>query len=253
MTTRENDVDDLSDFSPEDLEAIREMRAQPPMPESAGFRKLPGDPVWILPGVPIGMSMKEKEGARPSLMRRALAWLTKRIDPPRVITDREGTPYLSRYYLWPKIPKAPDGSPGFDETGSPKPGTFDRDRDRSFALYLHHFHRGDGDAELHNHPWKTSFSLILAGGYLEERRLRGTARVIRRVLHPGDFNVIESDDFHRVELLEKDAWTLFLAGSRSQSWGFWNRVTTIYTPWREFVERKRQELLEEQAYRKKRS
>ena len=48
-----------------------------------------------------------------------------------------------------------------------------------------------------------------------------------RVIH-------DHDTFHRVDLLEDDAWSHFLVGPKTKSWGFWDRVTGQYTEWREF-------------------
>ena len=52
-----------------------------------------------------------------------------------------------------------------------------------------------------------------------------------RVIH-------DHDTFHRVDLLEDDAWSLFLVGPKTKSWGFWDRVTGQYTEWREFLRRR---------------
>ena len=109
-------------------------------------------------------------------------------------------------------------------------------------MFLHKFHRGDDDAELHNHPWTWAFALILSGGYIEERRrgaMEGGGPVFIREVRPFSLNLIHFDTFHRVELLEKDAWSLFVAGPREGGWSFWNRATGKLTPWREFIDRKR--------------
>jgi|HubBroStandDraft_2_1064218.scaffolds.fasta_scaffold00001_7 hypothetical protein len=184
-----------------------------------------------------------------SWMRTALTWVTSKMAPPRVIYDRAGgSPYLSRWYLY-GSPKASDGKPVFNWDGNPRSGITWTDRTGPLAIYLHRFHRGDDDLDLHSHPWLWSVSLILAGGYREERRAfhgkwgdMGTVwHVAERVLRPGMFNVIRGDDFHRVDLLEEDAWSLFFAGPRVSSWSFWDRWTGETTPWREFIARKRGE------------
>lgn len=114
-------------------------------------------------------------------------------------------PYLTRYYLF--------------------------GADRKWGnIFLHHFHSGDKDLELHNHPWAWSFGLILTGGYLEERRITDD-KVETRLVKPGKFNYITNKDFHRVELLQSDAWTLFVAGPRTQSWGFWDQQTKQFRDW----------------------
>lgn len=77
----------------------------------------------------------------------------------------------------------------------------------------------------------------IAGGYREERRLGN--RLVSRVVAPLSFNFIGADDFHRVELLEHDAWSLFLVGPKVASWSFWDPRTGELTPWREFIAKKR--------------
>lgn len=129
--------------------------------------------------------------------------------PERTITGQYGEPYLSKYKI-------------LDFKGT--------------SLYLHYFHRGDEDSALHNHPWEVAVSLILTGGYREEYR-DGNA-VKSRILKPGSLNLIPKETYHRVDLLSNDAWTLCFMGREVQPWGFWNRATSEYTPWREFIRRK---------------
>lgn len=104
-------------------------------------------------------------------------------------------------------------------------------------VYLHHFHRSDIDRDLHNHPWGGT-SLILTGGYDEERRDLDGPSVNRRRFRPGCVNVLKPDTFHRVDLLTSDCWTLFVASERVQSWGFWDRDTGLFTPWRDAIIRR---------------
>jgi hypothetical protein len=82
---------------------------------------------------------------------------------------------------------------------------------------LHHIHQADGDRDVHNHPWKWSFSLILKGSYTEKRWLGGDEYKTRRVRW---FNFIRANDFHTIIELHGDVWTLFFAGPRTQDWGF---------------------------------
>jgi hypothetical protein len=155
-----------------------------------------------------------------------------------VIYDQDARdPYLSRYYLL-GGPRMPDDSAPFDRYGNPRRGVDWSASDRlGFGLYLHRFHRGDRDLELHSHPWRWAVSWILVGGYREERRI-GNVVVIRD--YPAwSWNFLESDDYHRVDLLEGECWTLFFAGPKAKSWGFWDRITGKITPWRDFVSGKR--------------
>ena len=174
------------------------------------------------------------------MLHSVLGWLTRRMLPPRVIYDRNGlSPYLSRWYLVGR-PTMPDASHPFWSDGTPKATC--EDPDRLFGVFLHYFHRGDDEPELHNHPWGWSLALVLAGGYVEERRRGAPASggsVVVRLLTPGMVNVLTGDTFHRVELTDprRGSWSLFVAGPRTgRGWGFWNRRTGRYLPWREFID-----------------
>lgn len=103
------------------------------------------------------------------------------------------------------------------------------------SIYLHCFHNSDEDLELHNHEWKRSLSFILSGSYKEER-LDGN-KVITKILSPGKINYIRDKDFHRVELLSKRVWTLFISGSKAnaEGWGFKDRDTFEFTPWQKHI------------------
>ncbi len=151
------------------------------------------------------------------MLRTALHALTRLLPPPRIITEDDGDAYLSRWYL-----------------------LGDRDDTSRFPvnLYLHRFHRSDADLELHSHPWSWALSLILVGGYSEERR-EGSG-VKRRSVLPGSLNFLRGSTFHRVDLFEEDAWSLFLAGPRATSWAFWDRRLDVEIPWDEFIWMNRQ-------------
>lgn len=165
---------------------------------------------------------------------------------PRVIYGRDAaSPYLSRFYLLGKgLPHMPDGSNPFNEAGNPRPdAVWPEGR---FGIYLHRFHRSDEGQELHDHPFAWSFSVVLAGGYVEERLADyfsfsdpGPTPIERRVVLPLALNVIWGDTYHRVDLVEKDAWTIFVVGPRTKSWGFFDRFKRTVTPWREHLENER--------------
>jgi hypothetical protein len=131
----------------------------------------------------------------------------------RTISRKDNKKYLTRYYLYRK----------------------------PFAwmpsLYLHCFHSSDEDLDLHSHPWGQSISLILSGSYKEELFDKNN-NVYSRVLKPGMFNLIQANKFHRIDLLDKEVWTLFLSGSKTQSWGFKNRESLEYIDWKEHEKRK---------------
>lgn len=171
--------------------------------------------------------------------RRALCERLEHQLPRRVIMDLDGvSPYLTRTYLH-GAPTMPDLSSPFDEYGQEREGAV---WPLGPGLYLHRIHRNDNDRELHNHPWAWAASWILAGGYVEERRhgVPGDYSIVTRELRPGDSNTIGHGDFHRVtRLLDGECWTLFAAGPKVSSWGFWSAETDTVTPWREFMAAKR--------------
>lgn len=145
--------------------------------------------------------------------------------PTWIITVDEDDPYLARHYVFQK-----DWLPRLAK------------RLHLPSVFVHEFRRGDSDREYHNHPWHLSFSLILAGGYTEERLVvrDGDYRVERRTFRPGMINVIRNTDFHRVSLLDgKTTWTLFIAGKRTgEEWGFLDLLTREFVPWTEHVQRR---------------
>ncbi len=104
---------------------------------------------------------------------------------------------------------------------------FKKWRERLPGLFLHYFYRSDADRDLHNHPWDWAVSLILRGGYYEH-----TGWDIDEY-PPGSTNMLLSNSFHRVELLDERAgcWSLFVAGPREKRlWGFSNEETGEFVP-----------------------
>jgi hypothetical protein len=160
------------------------------------------------------------------VIRKTCEKLARKL-PTWIITVAEDDPYLARHYIFQK-----DWIPG-----SLKPYL------RWVpSVFVHEFQRGDSDREYHNHPWKTSFSLILAGGYTEERlkRVRDGFEVVRKTFRPGMINTIRAEDFHRVALLDgKTTWTLFVAGERTgMMWGFLDVDTKEFVTWKEHLRRR---------------
>lgn len=104
-----------------------------------------------------------------------------------------------------------------------------------FTVYLHEFIQPDEDRDLHNHPWDVAYSLLLAGGYDEERF--GDEDIVRRHLRPGRVNKILRDDYHRVVRLHggTTTWTLFVTWAYVGPWGFRDWETREYTPWRRYL------------------
>jgi len=113
--------------------------------------------------------------------------------------DRDGAPYLTRYFVAGWSPSRPDV--------------------RGPAVFLHHFVASDPSGQVHSHPWGWSLSLILVGAYREIRCDRA-GQVSTRDYTAGQTNLLMPDDRHRIELLTDDVWTLFLAASFAQPWRF---------------------------------
>jgi hypothetical protein len=109
------------------------------------------------------------------------------------------TPYLRRYFVAGWQPRATKGP----------------------AVFLHHFVSSDPDDAVHSHPWEFGLSLILVGGYVEHRATANGGPSSTRTYGPGDTNILEPGDRHRIDLLGRDCWSLFLAGEYAQPWGFY--------------------------------
>ena len=97
-----------------------------------------------------------------------------------------------------------------------------------FTAYLHRFVSPDGDEEVHDHPWNFALSLILCGGYREERMQRlcidqGWVSVFKQ-MKPWRLNLIKGIDFHRIRETKAETWTLFIHRPTVKPWGFLRRV-----------------------------
>jgi hypothetical protein len=149
--------------------------------------------------------------------------ITARIAPPRIIYDRDGgTPYLARWYLV-------GAKPNVDAHGNPT----GKVKKSPYQVLLHRFFRGDHDGELHSHPWRWAIAIVLVGGYMEERRVGD--RVVTRRCGPGTINVIRAEDFHRVDLIGAESWSLFMTGPKVADWFFWCRERFARAQWRAFL------------------
>lgn len=155
--------------------------------------------------------------------------------PKRVITRDDGKPYLERWYLCGEA----GGLKYFP--GQPQMRWWQRYLTSLPCIYVHRFVSSDDDPELHNHPWE-AVSLILAGGYVEERLCRWVGRdewsktsTYRRYFRPWSINRIFSDTFHKVTLVEEDCWTLIKCGSKVSTWGFLDVETDTFMHWKQHV------------------
>jgi hypothetical protein len=103
---------------------------------------------------------------------------------------------------------------------------------KTFGVFLHYFVGSDPATEFHDHPWSWSVSIVLCGGYTEERRGRYDSTITRRWLGPGRVNLLLPDIFHRVELRDRrPAWTLFIHGPKIRKWGFLDSTTGAFRLW----------------------
>jgi len=88
------------------------------------------------------------------------------------------------------------------------------------SVFLHSIKLPDGDPHPHTHPFSWSRSLIVKGGYTEERG--PLAEEVRRY-GPGRVNRIDADTVHRIVSTRggRPVWTIFAAGKpHGRGWGF---------------------------------
>lgn len=102
------------------------------------------------------------------------------------------------------------------------------------GVFIHKMSAPDPGWDLHNHPWAFA-SLVLKGGYVEERALlqrapglaleaeqlgrrsRGLASIRRR----WSWRVLRLDECHRItKILGGTCWTLVFHGPYRHDWGF---------------------------------
>lgn len=164
------------------------------------------------------------------ILYRTIERFSKYLPKPNIIYDHTGDgPYLSRYYIF-RGPKSADGGHPFDEFGRPRKNIVRTDKS---SVVLHKFHKSDSSDRLHNHGWTWGLSLVLTGGYVEEKLVDG--QVVKKVVKPLSLNFFRSNEYHRVELIGKDAWTLFLRGPRKSEWFYKDLATHQIIEWNKHV------------------
>lgn len=137
-------------------------------------------------------------------MKQILQALAKYL-PTRVIIGIDKTPYMFKYTI------------------------FEND---SIRIDLHRIVRSDQSTSLHNHPWRFGLSVILYGGYQEERLVNGLIEI--KSLYAGSINILLPETFHRVDLLDDECWTLIVKGRNIQDWGFLDCDTNEFFDWRRY-------------------
>lgn len=177
------------------------------------------------------------------MIRKLLTAIARLLPKRTIYRDKDGGVYLERYYLFGDA----SGLKYFPSFRSDEPGAesneirwWQRLLTWLPCVYLHRFAASDSDLDdLHNHPWCAT-SLILAGGYSEERRIAtfDGFEVVRREYGPWSINRLEADTFHRVDLIEDDCWSAIAIGEKTQSWGFWNRYSGEFLHWKEHLRRR---------------
>ncbi len=116
-------------------------------------------------------------------MNRVLLFMTQWL---RVwVIDTNGSPYLERYRVGKLF---------------------------GWTVYLHHYVTCDGEPWLHDHPWPRAVSIILAGGYTEERLAYFCPAVglVTSLKPVKRFNYLTARDFHRIDSIKPYTWTLFM-------------------------------------------
>lgn len=148
-----------------------------------------------------------------------VVWLLLRLVAvfrPYLLVAPGGVPYLERWYL------TPAGKGRFAQWW----------RRHLPRVFLHCFLASDPDRGWHSHPWTWAKSWILAGEYFESRpRLnlnhlfgsQASPLYTDQWQHhgPGSVNRIYAEDFHKVKLISRRVWTLFIVGPlHGQEWEF---------------------------------
>jgi hypothetical protein len=116
-----------------------------------------------------------------------------------------GEPYLSRYVL---------------AGTSPAEDSPDQN-----SIWLHHLISADIDPWEHDHPFD-GWATVLHGGYVERR----DGQLVGR--RAGDINRVGLGEFHRIESVQPETWTMFCATkTNGRGWGF--KIRGYWVHWRE--------------------
>lgn len=106
------------------------------------------------------------------------------------------------------------------------------------AARIHELLRSDRDPAPHSHPW-SYLTIILFGGYWEERYDDDGLCISRRWHGPGSILWRPAGSWHRLDLPPgTTTWTLFITFKKQGSWGF--NVGGKTVPWREYLKEHKQ-------------
>lgn len=125
--------------------------------------------------------------------------------------------------------------------GSLYMGRWEFFRSRLFWPRLHYIATPDLDRHLHDHP-ASFFSLVLAGGYAEERPATidpcfrpdvGKEATIKSWRGPGSFAFRRACDRHKISYVLPNTYTLFIFfGGKQHWWGFYTPAGKIF--WKDY-------------------
>lgn len=89
-------------------------------------------------------------------------------------------------------------------------------------VWLQRIWRPDADRNMHDHPWHNAGSIVLCGGYREERAgVSADETTSRRSLRAGFVNLLPHGVYHRITHVQPYTWTLFVTSRpHGFGWGF---------------------------------
>ena len=88
------------------------------------------------------------------------------------------------------------------------------------AARIHHILRSDAGRDPHDHPWPY-LTIILRGGYFEQRYNAEGFPASTKWHGPGSILWRPAHSLHKLIVpAGETAWTLFITGKKSQTWGF---------------------------------
>ncbi len=145
--------------------------------------------------------------------------------PYSQLIDREGDPYIERWYLARKnlIPQRPDPRDYVEQSAAELiPSEIEN-------LYLHRYVRADVE-EPHCHPWPNA-TLLLSGWYDEDIHAKN-GLILRERRHPGDIVLRDANEIHAIVATGPGTVSLFATAPKMRDWGFHTEAGFI--PWQDF-------------------
>lgn len=113
-----------------------------------------------------------------------------------------------------------------------------------FAICLHWILKPDAEPYVHDHP-VTFLSLILRGGYCEERQQvwsgyaqRDEVRTTHRTHRWFNFIRASKGDRHRITHVFPKTLTVCFMGPKTREWGFWIDGKWVY--WKDYYTKQRE-------------